>query len=111
MTWKSFMQDTVTRLGVLRKEIPDTYAAFEAMGAAAKGGTALDLRTKEFIALGIAIATRCESCIGFHTRTLVRLGVGREEFAEALAMAAYMTGGPGFAFSAKALEAYDSFSE
>lgn len=111
MPWPDFMQETIDRLGVLRKGIPDTYAAFEAMGAAAKAEGRLDPTTKEFIALGIAIATRCDSCIGFHTRALVRLGASREEFAEALAMSAYMAGGPGFAYAAKALQAYDEFSE
>lgn len=111
MPWKQFMQETVDRLGALRKEIPQTYAAFETMADAAKTEGALDLKTKEYIALGIAIATRCDSCIGFHTRALVRLGATRAEFAEALAICGYMTGGPGFSFSAKALEAYDEFSE
>lgn len=110
MTWKAFMQDTIGRLGKLKAEIPDAYGAFEAMGAAAKQERHLDLRTKEYMALGIAIATRCDSCIGFHVRTLVGLGVSREEFCEALSMAAYMAGGPGYAYSAKALEAFDEFS-
>jgi AhpD family alkylhydroperoxidase len=80
------------------------------MGKAAKTGGALDEKTKEFIALGIAISTRCESCIGFHTKSLLRLGASREEFCEALAMCSYMGGGPAISFSAKALEAFDEFS-
>ncbi len=68
-------------------------------------------KTKEFIALGIAVATRCDSCIGFHVRSLVRLGATREELCEALAMATYMGGGPSYAYSAKALDAYDVFSD
>lgn len=111
MPWKEYMNETVARLERLRREIPETYGAFETMGAAAKTDGALDLKTKEFVALGIAIATRCDSCIGFHTRALVRLGASRDEFCDALAMCAYMAGGPGFAYSAKALEAYDAFSE
>ena len=62
------------------------------------------------VALGIAIATRCDSCIGFHVRSLVRLGLTREEMCEALAMATYMGGGPSLAYSAKALKAFDTFT-
>jgi alkylhydroperoxidase/carboxymuconolactone decarboxylase family protein YurZ len=42
---------------------------------------------------------------------LVRLGATREELCEALAMATYMGGGPSYAYSAKALAAYDVFSK
>ncbi len=111
MPWNEFMKETAERLERLRREIPDAYAAFEALGAAAKSEGRLDLKTKEYIALGIAIATRCDSCVGFHARALVRLGAPREEFCDASAMCAYMAGGPGVAYSAKALEAYDAFSE
>ena len=79
------------------------------MGQAAKSDGALSEKTKELIALGIAVATRCDSCIGFHVRSLIRLGITREELCEALEMATYMGGGLSYAFSAKALKAYDIF--
>ena len=76
----------------------------------AKKNGALSEKTKEFIALGIAISTRCESCIGFHVESLVRLGASREELVEALSMCSYMGGGPSITFSTKALEAFDQLS-
>lgn len=111
MDWKGFMAETEANIGAFAKEVPDTVRGFGIMGQAAKTNGALSEKTKEFIALGIAIATRCDSCIGFHVRSLVRLGVTREEMCEALAMATYMGGGPSYAYSAKALNAYDVFSE
>lgn len=110
MDWQDFMAETEANIGVLSKEIPETVKGFGQMGKAAKTDGALSEKTKEFIALGIGIATRCDSCIGFHVRSLVRLGATREELCEALAMATYMGGGPSYAFSAKALKAYDTFS-
>lgn len=111
MDWEAFMDGIVADIAVLSPEIPDTVAGFNRMGAAAKKSGALDEKTKEIMALGIAIATRCDSCIGFHVRSLIRLGLTRAELCEALAMATYMGGGPSFAFSAKALRAYDTFRE
>lgn len=110
MDWKTFMADTEANLARLNKEMPDTVKGFGMMGKAAKADGALSEKTKEFIALGIAIATRCDSCIGFHVRSLVRLGATREEFCEALSMATYMGGGPSYAYSAKALKAYDLYA-
>ena len=110
MDWQNFMDDTVTEISTLSKEIPDTARGFGVMGAAAKTPGALDEKTKEIMALGIAVATRCDSCIGFHIKSLIRLGLTREELCEALAMATFMGGGPSYAFSAKALSAFDTFA-
>ncbi len=109
MDWEAFMDETVANIATLSHEIPETATAFNQMGAIAKKPGALDEKTKEIMALGIAIATRCDSCIGFHVKSLIRLGTTRAELCEALAMATYMGGGPSYAFSAKALKAYDLF--
>ena len=111
MDWEAFMDETVANIGRLSPEIPETARGFNVMGAAAKKSGALDEKTKEIMALGIAIATRCDSCIGFHVKSLIHLGITRAELCEALAMATYMGGGPSYAFSAKALKAFDTFSE
>ena len=109
MDWEAFMDETVAKIETLAGEIPEVAKTFNQMGAAAKRSGALDEKTKEIMALGFAIATRCDSCIGFHVKSLIRLGTTRAELCEALAMATYMGGGPSYAFSAKALNAYDTF--
>ena len=38
------------------------------MGAAAKASGALDAKTKELIAIAIAVAVRCDGCIAAHTK-------------------------------------------
>ncbi|PSL17136.1 carboxymuconolactone decarboxylase family protein [Shimia abyssi] len=111
MDWNRFMAEAEADIDSFSKEVPETVKGFGVMGKAAKANGALSEKTKEFMALGIAIATRCESCIGFHMRSLVRLGATREEVCEALAMATYMGGGPSYAYSAKALKAFDTFSQ
>ena len=89
MNWKKFMAETEAKIATFSKEIPQTAKGFASMGAAAKSNGALDEKSKEFIALGIAVATRCDSCIGFHIRSLIRLKASREEVCEALEMAIY----------------------
>ena len=110
MSWTKFINETMGRLGTLQKETPEMFAGFNTMGKAAKKNGALDEKTKEYIALGIGISTRCESCIAFHVKSLVRLGASRAEFCEALEMIGYMGGGPSVTFGAKALEAFDEFT-
>ena len=54
----------------LRKDISGVMQGFSAMAQAAGKAGALDMKTKELIALAIGIATRCDGCIGFHTDAL-----------------------------------------
>ena len=111
LDWNDFMNETMANIATLSTEMPGTVKGFNQMGAEAKKSGALSEKTKEIMALGIAIATRCDSCIGFHVKSLIRLGITREELCEALAMATYMGGGPSYAYSAKALKAFDTFSK
>jgi AhpD family alkylhydroperoxidase len=110
MDWKKLITETEANLASFSKEVPQTVKGFGQMGQAAKTNGALSEKTKEFVALGIAVSTRCDSCIAFHARSLVRLGATREEVCEALSMATFMGGGPSYAYSAKALHAYDFFT-
>ena len=110
MDWKIFLSNTKKSFANLNKHIPETFDGFNVMGKEAKKNGELSEKTKEFIALGIAIATRCESCIGFHVASLVRLGATKGEFIEALSMASYMGGGPSITYSAKALDAFEKIS-
>jgi len=111
MDWKSFLSDTKKSFANLNKNIPETFNGFNHMGKEAKKDGELSEKTKEFIALGIAIATRCESCIGLHMENLIRLGATRKEIVEVLSVCSYMGGGPSIMFSAKALEAFDQLVE
>lgn len=93
----------------LYKEIPDTMAGFRKMVDGAEADGALDKKTKELIAMGIAIALRCDGCIGFHSRNLVKLGTTRQEYEEMLGIAIYMGGGPSLMYSAQAMDAWEQF--
>ena len=48
------------QIGTLRKEIPETMKGFSQMAQGACASGALDEKAKELIAMGIAIALRCD---------------------------------------------------
>ena len=110
MSWKEKLSDTRSQLRALNQAIPDTTAAFGALGKTVKRDAALSFKEKEYVALGIAVATRCEPCILFHTEALVRLGATRHEISEVLATCIQMGGGPGLMYAAKALDIYDELT-
>jgi AhpD family alkylhydroperoxidase len=110
MSWTDKINDTRNQLRGLNKTIPDTTRAFGALGKAVKEGGTLDFKTKEFIALGIAVSQRCEACIVLHVEALIKAGASREEVGDVLAMSIQMGGGPAMMYAAKALECYDEFT-
>lgn len=110
MGWTEKLNETKGQLRSLNKAIPEASRAFGDLGKAAKTDGALDLKTKEFVALGIAVAIRCEPCIMFHTAALINAGATRDEVAEVLSMCLQMGGGPALMYSGKALECFDELS-
>lgn len=110
MSWKDKLDTTRNGLRGLNRAIPDTTRAFGALGKAVKEGGTLDYKTKEFIALGISVADRCEPCIGLHIEALIKAGASRDEVADVLAMCIQMGGGPAMMYAAKALECFDELS-
>jgi len=94
----------------LRQAVPDAMAGFSTLAKGALKSGALSDRFKELIALAIGVAGHCDGCIGFHAKSLVRLGASREEVMEALAVAVYMGGGPSLMYAANAVHAYDEFA-
>ena len=108
--YTAITKDISAYMGELRKAVPDAMAGFSALAKGATQDGALNKKTKEFIALGIGVAARCDGCIGFHVKALVELGATRQEIAEVLAMTVYMGGGPNLMYAADALRAYDQFS-
>lgn len=94
----------------LRETQPDLMAAFSQLATAGTKDGALDKKTRELVALGIAIACRCDDCIGFHVQTLVKLGVTRPELEDVLGTAVYMGGGPSMMYATHALAAFEEFS-
>ena len=95
----------------LNEAAPEVMKTFSAMSRAAHGGGALDRKTKELLALGIGVATRCAPCIAYHAEGAHKAGASRQEIAETLGMAIYMGAGPSVMYAAQALEAADQISE
>ena len=94
----------------LRNAAPDVMKTFSDMARAAHGGSALDDKTKELIALAIGVAVHCVPCIAYHAEGAVKHGASREAVAETLAMAIYMGAGPSVMYAAQALEAVDQIA-
>ena len=106
-SFTTITSDVSKALGTLRKEIPDTMQGFGAMAKSSLKDGALSELHKELLALSIAVTQRCDACIGFHVKALIRLGATREQVMETLGVCTYMGGGPALMYAAEAVRAYE----
>jgi AhpD family alkylhydroperoxidase len=107
--WPQMATELSGALKELRGGAPEVMKAFSGLAQAALKANALDTKTKELIALAIAVAIRCDGCITFHAEAALRQGATREEVMETMGMAVYMGAGPSVMYAAQAVEAYDQY--
>ena len=109
--YQAITQELSQYIAKIREEHTELMKGFSALSQAATKEGALSSKTKELIALAIAVSIRCDGCIGFHTQALKKLGVKRQEVLEVLGMAIYMGGGPALMSAADALKAFEELDE
>ena len=102
-------RDISAGLRELRKDVPEPLAGFSQLTKEAMKEGVLDKKTKEFIAMALGVAARCDGCLGFHAEALVKLGATRQELAEVLAVAVQRGGGPSLMYAADAMTAFLQF--
>jgi AhpD family alkylhydroperoxidase len=108
--WPQVTKDVTAQLRNLRTGAPEVMRAFSQLAQAATSAGALEAKTKELIALGIAVAARCDDCIAFHVKAALERGASKAEVTETLAMAIYMGAGPSVMYATHALEAFDQLA-
>ena len=109
-SFPDLIDDLNAAIAKLRAGAPEPMRAFSALARESLKPGALDVKTKELIAVAIAIATRCDGCIGFHAKAAIRAGASRAEMLETLSMAIYMGAGPSMIYASEALRAFDELS-
>ena len=110
MSYKQKMEDMRGELRAMSKAIPEAMRGFGAMEKAITENGVLDKKQKEWLAISMAVASRCEPCINFHVSALMRAGGTREELADICAVAIQMGGGPSMMYSAHALAVWDELA-
>lgn len=108
--WPAMATELSSAIKEVRLGSPEVMKHFSGMAAAATAGGALDSKTKELLAIAIAVAIRCDGCIAFHAKAAMQHGASREEIMETMGLAIYMGAGPSLMYAAQAVEAFDQFA-
>lgn len=105
LDWNEYRGELGARIGEIGKLSPDTLRGYQTLsGAGARTGH-LDGKTRELIALAVAVTTRCDGCIAVHTAAAKKEGATAEEVAEALGVAVALNAGAALVYSARVMDA------
>ena len=107
LDWKKHAAHVKQSFAKLGKNHPKMLAGYAALESAA-ATEALDAKTRELIAIAVAVTTRCESCISVHTAAAVKAGATEGEIAGALATAISLNAGAAYTYALRAFEAAES---
>lgn len=90
---------------------PKMMEAFQGLNAAQGSNGALDAKTRELIALAVAVTTRCDSCIAAHASAARKAGVTEAELSDALGTAIALNAGAAYIYSVRAMDAFGQFDQ
>ncbi|HOV22462.1 MAG TPA: carboxymuconolactone decarboxylase family protein [bacterium] len=108
---KELLNNLKLTINELSKKNPEGLKKFnEFMECVLKNGS-LDTKTKELIAIGIAVALRCPYCIGGHTEKALKAGATEDEIYEAGMVAVLMAGGPALTYITELKKAIELFKK
>ena len=108
---REFYESFKKSSGKMQQELPEMTKGFMELFQGVMKEGALDVKTKELIALGTGIAVRCEPCIYLHVQKSLAAGASREEILETAAVVAMMQGGPGFTYVPKVMEVLEALGQ
>ncbi|MDK2897365.1 MAG: hypothetical protein PWP04_1485 [Candidatus Atribacteria bacterium] len=95
---KQFFEEYKQGLRSLREAAPPALEGFNSFYQKVMAEGALEVKTKELIALAVGVAVQCANCIILHTRGAAKAGANPEEIMEAASVGVVMGGGPAFTY-------------
>ena len=110
MDWNEYQKQMGARIAELAKLSPDTVRGYQTLSAANAKTSKLGEKTRQLISLAVAVTTRCDGCIVFHTDAALKAGATKEEISEALGVAVGMNAGAALIYSSRVLDAVEAKS-
>ena len=94
----------------MKPAAPDMVKGFGGLFQGIMKDGALRKKEKELVALGIAVAQRCEPCINLHVQKSLEAGNSPVEIIEAASVAVMMQGGPAYTHIPVVIEALEALA-
>jgi AhpD family alkylhydroperoxidase len=106
LDWNEYMKQFGSTIGQIAAVSPDVVKGYQTLSGAGQKTGNLDEKTRQLISLAVAVTTRCDGCITFHTDAAIKNGASKEEIVEALGVAIAMNAGAALVYSSRVMDAY-----
>ena len=103
--WEEYRQQLLQGIADLGRLSPGTVRGYRELSSAGGKTAHLDAKTRELIALAVAVTRQCDGCIATHVNAARKQGATAEEIAEALGVAITVNAGAALVFSARVMDA------
>lgn len=109
LDWNDYRKQLAAGVKEVSQLSPDTIKGYMALSAAAQKSDLLGAKTRELIALAVAVTSRCDGCITVHTEAAIKHGATKEEIVEALGVAVAVNAGAALVYSARVVDAFKEY--
>ncbi len=106
-----FYESWPATMNAMKARAPDIGKAFGPFFKELMKDGAMSAQAKELVAVGIAVATRCEPCIYTHVEKCLKLGATPAQVMEAAGVAVMMGGGPTYVYTPVVAAALGHFEQ
>ena len=111
LDWKAYSDQVRAAVKDIATTNPDIVRAYAGLNQANAKSTHIDAKTRELIALAVAVTLRCDGCINAHTDAAIKAGATKEEIVDALGVAIMVNAGATMVYSARTIDAYNTKKE
>jgi AhpD family alkylhydroperoxidase len=105
LDWDKYHAQLMDQIGDIAAISPDVVKGYSTLAQAGAKTNRLDAKTRELIALAVAVTTRCDGCFAVHSKKALENGASKEEIAEALGVAVALNAGAALVYSARVMDA------
>lgn len=106
MDWNAYRDQMGAAVREISAANPEIVKAYAGLSHANAKSTHLDGKTRELIALAVAVTLRCDGCINAHTDAAIKAGASKEEIVDALGVAIMVNAGAAMVYSARTIDAF-----
>jgi len=105
LNWNEYRGQLAAGVKELGQLSPDTVKGYVGLSMAGQKKDLLGAKTRELIALAVAVTARCDGCIAVYSEAAIRRGASKEEIAEALGVAVAVNAGAALVYSTRVMDA------
>lgn len=106
LDWNNYQQQVLGLVADVGRSSSGTVRGYRELSDAGTKRDLLGAKTRELIALAVAVTRQCDGCIVIHTDAAIRHGATQDEIAEALGVAIAVNAGAALVFSTRVLDAF-----